>query len=102
MKGRYHEEEFLSKLFEGLPNLTALILRNNFKSGRTDDDVNTLKTEISQMGKALQSINCLCSLTFSNCGFDDDLIRLFLLALDGGCHGDGIRNTLVHLDLVGC
>ena len=110
MKGSYQKEDFLSKLFQALPNLTSLMIRNDFTSRRSssssddhNDVNNVLKTEMSQMGKALQSTSSLCSLTLSNCGLDDDLIRLLLLALDDGvcCDRDGIRNTLVHLDLVG-
>lgn len=56
--------------------------------------------QISQFGKALQHTACLCSLTLSNCKFDDDNIRLLLLALEQNIGAGDIRNTLTFLDVV--
>ena len=88
--------ESLANIFKTLPNLTTLLLQSNAIS----QDNNENMFQVSQFGKALQHTVCLCSLTVSNCKFDDDNIRLLLLALDENVGYGDIRNTLTYLDVV--
>lgn len=98
------EAEFQVNLFNALPNLTSLTLRNKFNGSKRNEFTSTLMLthqQVERFGQALQSCNCLCSLTLSNCSFDDDLMRLFLRALsEANGISDNVRNTLVHLDMV--
>lgn len=95
---KFDESLITTSIFENLPNLTALTLRNESKK-LTQDDKNT-KYHISHFGSTIQCASCLCSLTLSNCELDDDLVRVLLLSLDENKANGGIRNSLIHLDIV--
>ena len=84
------------KVIKSLPNLTTLVLKNDFKCFTNDDNKNF---RVDCLGRALQSTSCLCSLTMANCEVDDDMIRLLLVSLKEE-HDNDIQNSLVHLDVV--
>lgn len=92
-----HEE--LAEVLKLLPNLTKLKLKKDmiFIENTNKERV---WSQVNALGKAIQATRCLCSLSFSNCQFDDDLVRLLLLAFkESSDHGD-IRDTLITLDIV--
>ena len=89
-------DQSLIKVLKNLPNLTTLVLQND----EISQDKNRKIFQVDQLGRALQGTGCLCSLSLSNCEFDDDLVRLLLLALDENTGDTDIRTTLVHLDVV--
>ena len=90
----------LAGVLKLLPNLTKLELKKDVIWTQNTNKEKRLWSQVNEFGKALQATTCLCSLSFSNCEFNDDLIRLLLLALDESSAGGDIRDTLVHLDVV--
>jgi len=56
--------------------------------------------DAKSLARAIQSMNCLCSLSLTNSQIDDDLVRLFVQELNITEQSDSlnIRDTLIELD----
>ncbi len=95
---KFDESLISSSIFENLPNLTSMTLRNESKN--VTQDVKNINYHMSHFGSTIQYVSCLCSLTLSNSEIDDELVRVLLLSLDENKANGGIRNSLIHLDIV--
>ena len=91
------DELQLELFIKALPNLTTLVLHSDHPLSHYNGQT---ISHISNFGRALQATACLCSLTLSNCAFDDDLVQQLILSLDENNVDGDVRNTLIHLDIV--
>ena len=95
----------LGKVCSLLPNLTTINIKYDLSPthrSKSKSGIETFRSDrIVDLGRALQSTKCLCSLTLSNSHIDDDLLRLLVTSMSKNVdkNKDRLRSTLIHLDL---
>lgn len=96
----------LGKALYVLPNLMSLDLQYGNQISFSEPRKGTVfggmqVSDAKSLARALQSMNCLCSLSLTNSQIDDDLVRLFVEKLNKSELSESlnVRDTLIELDL---